>query len=144
MKEKELFKKLMQLIEDNIVFTDNENHDKRVETLKFAFRDVGLKCFIHLRDCTNSLVNRFPLKSDIDENLICCSLPDESFESYNENEELTLKALKVTYNFFIFEALFDFFPSQVVEAIDSSSDFRIIETIFIFIYSELFCKCNRL
>lgn len=96
--EKELYKKIMQLIEDSYILTENKNEGMRIGRLKVNFLDTGIKCFYDLRKCTSLLVNSFPLVSEIDENLIC-SLPDDTFDSYKEvNEELTLKTLKVIFN----------------------------------------------
>lgn len=92
-KEKELYKELLHLIEDSCSFSEKERPENRIGSLKLTFRDNALQSFFQLRKCTKLLMDRFPLKADIDNNLIC-QLPDESFESYNNDDELNLKALK--------------------------------------------------
>ena len=92
--EKELYKQTLQLVEDSYFDHENESAESRFKTLKVTFRDVALKSFLHLRQCTNLLLDRFPLKIDTDDNLIC-RVPEESFEPFNNNDELTLQALKV-------------------------------------------------
>lgn len=95
--EKKLYQKLLHLIDDIVIFRENENTDNRFKRLKVAFRDIALESFLHLRKCTQLAITRFPLKEEIDGNLICL-LPDDSFESFTSNEELTSKALHVRFN----------------------------------------------
>jgi len=92
-KEKELYKKLFSLIEDSFAFTVNENQTKRIEKLMVSFRNIGLECFLHFRQYTCKIVTLFPMKPEINEDLICL-LPDDSFESF-KNNEFTLKGQKV-------------------------------------------------
>lgn len=96
-KEKNLFRQLIQLIEDNIAYHDIDqgiNEESRFKSLKKAFINFGLKCFHNYRLTTIFLVHDYQLKKEIDQDLIC-TLPEDLFDSYKNDNELTLKTLKV-------------------------------------------------
>ncbi|KAJ6222538.1 hypothetical protein RDWZM_001083 [Blomia tropicalis] len=95
-KEKNLFRQLIQLIEDNIAYHDIDqgiNEESRFKSLKKAFINFGLKCFHNYRLTTIFLVHDYQLKKEIDQDLIC-TLPEDLFDSYKNDNELTLKTLK--------------------------------------------------
>lgn len=95
-REKEAYKQLAELIEDHgVPLVSSENHRERLQTLSRTFRDIALQCFFELRHSTLALISRIPLKADIDQNLICTQLPEESFDSYQNDDELNTKAIKV-------------------------------------------------
>lgn len=120
-KEKELYKELLHLIEDKCDFSEKERPEICITALKLTFRDNALQSFLQLRECTKLLLERFPLKSEIDDNLIC-TLPNEVFDSYNNDEELKLKDLKVFYNYTKVDYSYNLLLFSVTQATNSSSD----------------------
>ena len=92
--EKILYKKFIQLFEDNCVLLANDEKESKFSDLKKDFSSLCLSCFFDFRKSTLLLKNQFPLKADVDNDLICL-LPDDLFDSFKETKTLNLKLIKV-------------------------------------------------
>ena len=100
-KERNLIKKYFKLIEDYEVVENSDKHLTRISEMKDKFRNICWNGFINFRDITINMRHKYPMNSEIDEdiNYLCC-FPIETFEKFISEDKnvITLSTLKVKYN----------------------------------------------